>query len=157
MIYTCTAFGMFYFFPGVFFHFRMTGACLVTTDLIIRVNVRTTTATYMHLYVTGFYRPTRAFTVFHCPFCKPITVLYCSVHASSAFPYHIAFLYRVLVLVACLCRVPFPTTRLLPGFNTHCTPSLRFIAYCAFVVFLLPIECLHRVPFAAQRTARNYL
>ena len=30
-------------FPGVFLSFRVTGACPVTTDLIMRVNVRTTT------------------------------------------------------------------------------------------------------------------
>ena len=33
------------FFPGVFVGFRVTGACPVTTDLIMRVNVRTTTTT----------------------------------------------------------------------------------------------------------------
>ena len=34
---------LFLFFPWVFLHSRVTGACLVTTDLIImRVNVRTT-------------------------------------------------------------------------------------------------------------------
>ena len=33
------------FFPGVFLSSRVTGACPVTTDLIMRVNVRTTTAT----------------------------------------------------------------------------------------------------------------
>ena len=31
------------FFPGVFVSSRVTGACPVTTDLIMRVNVRTTT------------------------------------------------------------------------------------------------------------------
>ena len=31
------------FFPGVFLSSRVTGACPVTTDLIMRVNVRTTT------------------------------------------------------------------------------------------------------------------
>ena len=33
----------FEFFPGVFLSSRVTGACPVTTDLIMRVNVRTTT------------------------------------------------------------------------------------------------------------------
>ena len=33
------------FFSGVFLSSKVTGACLVTTDLIMRVNVRTTTAT----------------------------------------------------------------------------------------------------------------
>ena len=33
------------FFPGVFLSSRVTGACPVTTDLIMRVNVRTTTVT----------------------------------------------------------------------------------------------------------------
>ena len=33
------------FFPGVFLSSRVTGACPVTTDLIMRVNVRTTTTT----------------------------------------------------------------------------------------------------------------
>ena len=31
---------MFYFFLGIFFHSRVTGACPVTADLIMRVNVR---------------------------------------------------------------------------------------------------------------------
>ena len=35
--------GLFVFFPGVFLSSRVTGACPVTTDLIMRVNVRTTT------------------------------------------------------------------------------------------------------------------
>ena len=33
------------FFPGVFLSSKVTGACPVTTDLIMRVNVRTTTTT----------------------------------------------------------------------------------------------------------------
>ena len=33
--------GLCVFFPGVFLSSRVTGACPVTTDLIIRVNVRT--------------------------------------------------------------------------------------------------------------------
>ena len=35
-------------FPGIFLSFRVTGACPVTTDLILRVNVRTTTTTTFH-------------------------------------------------------------------------------------------------------------
>ena len=35
--------GLCVFFPGVFLSSRVTGACPVTTDLIMRVNVRTTT------------------------------------------------------------------------------------------------------------------
>ena len=35
--------GLFVFFPRVFLSSRVTGACPVTTDLIMRVNVRTTT------------------------------------------------------------------------------------------------------------------
>ena len=35
--------GLFAFFPGVFLSSRVTRACPVTTDLIMRVNVRTTT------------------------------------------------------------------------------------------------------------------
>ena len=37
--------GLFVFFPRVFLSSRVTGACPVTTDLIMRVNVRTTTTT----------------------------------------------------------------------------------------------------------------
>ena len=37
--------GLFVFFPGVFLSSRVTGACPVTTDLIVRVNVRTPTTT----------------------------------------------------------------------------------------------------------------
>ena len=33
---------LFVLFPGVFLSSRVTGACSVTTDLIMRVNVRTT-------------------------------------------------------------------------------------------------------------------
>ena len=35
--------GLCVFFPGVFLSSRLTGACPVTTDLIMRGNVRTTT------------------------------------------------------------------------------------------------------------------
>ena len=35
--------GLFVFFPGVFLSSRVAGACPVTTDLIMRVNVTTTT------------------------------------------------------------------------------------------------------------------
>ena len=47
-------FGLCVFFPGVFLSSRVTGACPVTTDLIMRVNVRTTTTilnTYKKLTV----------------------------------------------------------------------------------------------------------
>ena len=37
--------GLFAFLPGVFLSSRVTGACPVTTDLVMRVNVRTTTTT----------------------------------------------------------------------------------------------------------------
>ena len=37
--------GLCVFFPGVFLSSRVTGACPATTDLIMRVNVRTTTTT----------------------------------------------------------------------------------------------------------------
>ena len=36
---------MLYLFPGVFLSSRVTGACPVTTDILMRVNVRTTTTT----------------------------------------------------------------------------------------------------------------
>ena len=46
MIYASTTFGFVrLFFHGVFLHSRVTGACPVTTDLIMRVNVRTATTT----------------------------------------------------------------------------------------------------------------
>ena len=49
MIYACTTLGfvcVFSFFLGVLLYFRVTeGACPVTTDFIIRDNVRTTTTT----------------------------------------------------------------------------------------------------------------
>ena len=50
---------MSYIFPGVFLSSRVTGACPVTTDLIMRVNVRTTTTT-MYTYIpfpslSGFF------------------------------------------------------------------------------------------------------
>ena len=38
--------GLFVFFPRVFLSSRVTGACPVTTDLIMRVYVRTTATTY---------------------------------------------------------------------------------------------------------------
>ena len=49
-------------FPGVFLCSRVTGACPVTTDFIMRVNVRTTTtcigvnvACYIHVIVFSFF------------------------------------------------------------------------------------------------------
>ena len=43
VICACTTLFLFVFFPGVFLSSGVTGACPVTTDLIMRVNVRTTT------------------------------------------------------------------------------------------------------------------
>ena len=40
--------GLFVFFPRVFLSFRVTRACPVTTDLIMQVDVRTTTTTIPH-------------------------------------------------------------------------------------------------------------
>ena len=55
---------LFVFFPGVFLSSRATGACPVTMDMIMRVNVRTTTThadihdvvlSYLHsIYGTGY-------------------------------------------------------------------------------------------------------
>ena len=42
--YACTTFGL-CFFSGVFLSSRVTGACPVTTDLIMRVNASTTKTT----------------------------------------------------------------------------------------------------------------
>ena len=41
----------FVFFPGVFFHSRVTGACPVTAELIMRVNVITATNVYQGMCV----------------------------------------------------------------------------------------------------------
>ena len=41
--------GLCVLFPGVFLSSRVTGACPVTTDLIMRVNVRTTTTTIINI------------------------------------------------------------------------------------------------------------
>ena len=51
VLYACTDFGL-CFFPGVFLSSRVTGACPVTTDLIMRVNVRTTTTTTATRYAS---------------------------------------------------------------------------------------------------------
>ena len=48
LIYVCTTFGLFVFFPGVLLSSRVTGACPVTTDLMMRVYVRTTTMQGFH-------------------------------------------------------------------------------------------------------------
>ena len=45
VIHACSTLGCVCFLPGVFLSSRVTGACPVTTDLIMRVNVRTTTTT----------------------------------------------------------------------------------------------------------------
>ena len=50
MIYACTTFGL-CFFPGVFLHSRVTGACAVTTDFIMRVSVRPTKEQRHNLYL----------------------------------------------------------------------------------------------------------
>ena len=44
----------FVFFPGVFLSSRVTGACPVTTDLIMRVNVKTTTIATNYLEQPDF-------------------------------------------------------------------------------------------------------
>ena len=53
---TCTTFGL--CFPrGVFFRTRVTGACPVTTDLIMRVNVKTSAASFFFLCQSPRFRP----------------------------------------------------------------------------------------------------
>ena len=46
----------FFFSPWVFFHFSATGACSVSTDLMMRVNVRTTTYSRYSQYFGGQYQ-----------------------------------------------------------------------------------------------------
>ena len=47
--------GLFVFFPRVFLSSRVTGACPVTTDFILRVNVRaTTTTTFQPMLVASY-------------------------------------------------------------------------------------------------------
>ena len=48
--------GLFVFFPGVFLNSRVTGACPVTTDLMMRVNVRTTITTTVRTLNYGINR-----------------------------------------------------------------------------------------------------
>ena len=61
VIYACTTSGCLCFFPGVFLSSRVTGSCRVTTDLIMRVNVRTTTmAVENRLAALCFARSPRA-------------------------------------------------------------------------------------------------
>ena len=58
-LYTLVYPFLFFFFPGVFFYSRVTGACPVTTDLTLQVIVITTTMTlvsgYMRWVVPGVY------------------------------------------------------------------------------------------------------
>ena len=57
MICACTSFGLLVIFPGVFYRYRMTRACTVTTDLILRVDVRTTmdrVLVVLHLRLPGY-------------------------------------------------------------------------------------------------------
>ena len=66
-LYACTTLGFVcVFFPGVFLHFRVTGACPVTTDLIMRVNVRATTT------IKTTTTTTTTTTVW--PLCKHLTI-----------------------------------------------------------------------------------
>ena len=51
VVYACITFGLFVFFPGVFLSSRVTRACPVTADLIMRVNVRTTTTTLRFILI----------------------------------------------------------------------------------------------------------
>ena len=48
--------GLLVFFPRVFLSSRVTGACPVTTDLIMRVNVKTTTTIYVYISFFYFFR-----------------------------------------------------------------------------------------------------
>ena len=58
--------GLFVFFPGVFLSSRVTGTCTVTTDLIMRVNV-TTTTTILH---EGINTPQHARSKYHTQLAK---------------------------------------------------------------------------------------
>ena len=72
VIYVCTAFSLFVIFPGVFLSSRVTGTCHVTTDLIMRYNVRTTTTTATTVEVHPFLSEASIFRA--CiPFVNPKT------------------------------------------------------------------------------------
>ena len=56
-----------FFFPGVFLHLGVTGACPVTTDLIMRVNVRTTTSTTLNKSRIACFTANIRLPFFYCP------------------------------------------------------------------------------------------
>ena len=70
--------GLCVFFPGVFLSSRVTGACPVTTDLIMRVNVRTTTmdtwipTSLSNFGASGTLEP-------QCSFCSNVQCIICGI------------------------------------------------------------------------------
>ena len=80
--------GLFVFFPGVFLSSRVTGACPVTTDLTMRVNVRTTTTTTTtttgwFALKTAMYCPVNVQAVFSIQTVKFCSCLLCTLAKTS--------------------------------------------------------------------------
>ena len=68
--------GLFVFFPGVFLSSRVIRACSVTTDLIMRVHVRTTTTTTKTTTDTGGTDVVRYYAIFSVKTTHPEFNLY---------------------------------------------------------------------------------
>ena len=75
-------FGLFVFFPGVSLSSIVTGACPANTDLIMRVNVRTTTTRQTVC-------PIRIKPHVHC---RPF-LLFCNQHTRTRNLYHLVIVY----------------------------------------------------------------
>ena len=76
--------GLFVLFPRVFLSSRVTGACPVTTDLIMRVNVRTTTTTTTTTLSMPFLFPTYQWW---CPYFSCVVCPHASFHFLLAATY----------------------------------------------------------------------
>ena len=120
------------FFPGVFLSSRVTGACPVTTDLIMRVNVRTTTSTTSFTRQVDTYYQVRSFRLCSKAFLCVMYVLYMSsrgCYVLLLYNTNMFFLYYRLVHCAC-CTCHFlrsPYKRLPTSQYTCVRTALRII------------------------------
>ena len=131
--------GLCVFFPGVFLSSRVAGACPVTTDLIMRVNVRTTTTTWRWCFEISNLKRLRHIYSHCCFWCV-------FVHSSRFFP-------LIMGEVCYISRRALLTTRYLRGECMLRTHPLHKDVYCPRTSFLLDVtfRCVGITPTIVKK------
>ena len=138
MIYACATFGLFAFFPGVFLSSRVSGACPVTTGLIMRVNVRTTTIIWHHIYHPTTELQTEEKYVVVDDGISYIMCLYCCAILCCVEVVVFRFCFSLLLHDVCLCSVFFCVLWCCDGLVSNINDKSRRCLFILVLYHLLP-------------------